>query len=108
VNIRAVIAVQLILHISYIMNNFLLSAMMDLDYEAIIYMLTFSSDQMEITVPVNITDDLVDEDIEQFSAELTSMEDPLIVTLDPSMARIDISDNDGKHQLRIFVAIIFV
>ena len=59
--------------------------------------MTFSSDQTTNSVIVNINDDSIVENLEQFTATLTVNRalNPG-VTLNPSMATVNINDNDGK------------
>ncbi len=73
------------------------------DYTAISqYTLEFSSTQISVLVNVNITDDLVLEDLlELFQANLildgpSRVNNPGAITIDPEWASITIIDSDGK------------
>lgn len=58
--------------------------------------LTFDSANNERTVPLNIVDDNVDEEVERFLAQLTlDPSETSAVTIRPNMATISIEDNDG-------------
>ena len=56
----------------------------------------FSQANRRACVSVNIIDDAIAENLESFSATLESSSDsPDQLTIDPSLARVDIQDNDG-------------
>ena len=66
------------------------------DYGSVSTMITFTDANQGQTVcqTVTIVDDLVCEDTEEFSIELSTADDQ--VDIDPSMATISITDNDGE------------
>ena len=67
------------------------------DYTELTQELTFDSDNTRRIVPVRIVNDNALESIEQFFSTLT-VDGSLYpgVTLNPAMANINITDNDGK------------
>ena len=52
------------------------------------------NDSYEVMVPV--VDNDIQEPVEQFLGQLSSTEDPNILTLMPAVATIEIVDDDGK------------
>ena len=66
------------------------------DYTSVTMVLTFDSENSERTVPLNIVDDSVDEELERFLALLSlDPSETSAVTIRPNMTTIIIEDNDG-------------
>ena len=70
------------------------------DYTPTTQTLTFDPENIRRTVVFDITDDNVDEEIEQFIASLSFASSPVNgVQLQPNMTAILIEDNDGKKSM---------
>ena len=48
-------------------------------------------------IQVPIIDDTLVENVEEFTVDLVSQENPSVVTVSPNMAVIRITDNDSEH-----------
>ena len=77
------------------MCSFLCTALQD--YTSSDVLLTFSSTSTRNTVPISITDDVINEGTEEFFARL-SINTALSgqIELQPQQATVQISDNDGN------------
>ncbi len=67
------------------------------DYIAVMRVLSFNSTILSITTPVTIREDTIDENTENFGADLSLLRgNPSRVTINPSAADVSIIDNDSK------------
>ena len=67
------------------------------DYTSISRELTFSATNTREDVAIPITDDNIDEAIEQFLGRLTMVTSGVSVILSPDQATVQIIDDDGKY-----------
>ena len=66
------------------------------DYQAVTRTITFSSSVSTVSVTVTIFDDSILESTENFVGNLTDPQSQTGISLTPSIANVNITDNDGK------------
>ena len=66
------------------------------DYQAVTRTITFSSSVSTVSVTVTIFDDSILESTENFVGNLTDPQSQTGISLTPSIANVNIMDNDGK------------
>ena len=74
----------------------LLSTTEDSDYAGGSYDLTFDGSATALRVNISLTNDDVNEAVESFFARLSTSDDD--ATLSPTMAVIEVTDDDGEEQ----------
>ena len=77
------------------MKNFIITGGQDYTSEDVL--LTFSATNTRHTVPISITDDVINENTEEFFARLViESTQSGRIELEPEQATIQITDNDGR------------
>ena len=66
------------------------------DYQTVTRTITFSSSVSNVSVPVTIFDDSILESTENFVGNLADPQSQTGVSIMPSIANVNITDNDGK------------
>ena len=65
------------------------------DYTGLAQTLTFDRDTTSITIPVSILNDDIQESVEDFTALLTTNEDPTVVMFTTPSTTVQIGDDEG-------------